>query len=155
MSLCFYKFNINFTREQRNQLLSIAKTIDFKPLFNEGNFFSTDLQQLSNAVPKWVVDMFDFSFRRVIFLYNNGNIIPHKDKGRTSVITFPLNSTNAEIVWSEKNQRLKYYTNSYLINVSEMHHVEIDYPTDRYFLQVPLNGTWDENVEYFKKIKLI
>jgi|TARA_B110000908_G_C9953947_1_gene313791 hypothetical protein len=155
MNKCYYPFNISFTDNQRNELLSIAKKIKFESIYNEGNFFSTDINQVNSNIPTWLYKMFNFSYRRIIFLFNDGNVTPHKDNGRTSVITFPLNQTDGELVWTNTNQRLKYNTNSFLINVEKTHHVEVPKTVDRYFLQLPLNNSWNYNVEYFYRKKLI
>lgn len=153
--MMFYKFGINFSDQQRSQLLEISKKLHFNSLYNEGNFFSTDIDQVNDVMPKWVYDLFHFPYRRIIFLYNKGIVTPHKDNGRSSVITFPLNYTDAKIVWTNTNKKLHYGKDSYLINVSETHHVELETPTDRYFLQLPLDGTWEQNVSYFKDKLLI
>ena len=154
----YYKFKITLNESQRIELLEVAKTISFQNLYNEGNFFSTDMDQVQSRIPHWLLNLFDFPYRRIIFLYNRGNVQPHVDNGRTSVITFPLNKTNACISWRTKDleivDSLYYGTDPYLINVSKCHSVDVQ-NVDRYFLQLPLNGSWLENVEYFRKKGLI
>jgi len=153
----YYLFKQGFNNYQREELLKIAKSIKLETNFNEGNFWSTDIEQVNNLLPEWIKNFFHFPYRRIIFLHNKGNVLKHIDTMRDCVITFPLHFIAEEVSWWKKDklvETLQYGIDPYLINTKIEHSVEKK-GNERYFLQLPLDGTWDENVKYFKENNFI
>ena len=175
MHMHYYKFNINLTSEQKQVLLDLTDKMVFTEVkYGDLGFRGNDTIDSINsitgttinnsvtgydpsAIPLWLPKLFNFHYKRIIFLKNKG-VSVHKDlPTRSSAITFPLNVTNIPTKWWKDGKvvaELYHNSNSYLTNVGEFHSVD---PCDsyRYFMQLTLDNTWDYNVEYFKNLNLI
>lgn len=165
----YYLMNSQLTDVQISELLEVQKDLTYTEYayngLKDGNEITLTKSEWS-LIPTWTRDLIpnNFDIRHIVFLKNKGNLYCHSDgrsSGRECVITYPLNVINdSPTIWyadedgTQELARLHHCGKAYLTNVYEWHGVD-PYHSYRYFLQICVNGKWEDIVTQMLDLGLI
>jgi hypothetical protein len=157
------------TLEEIDELIDIQEQLTYTQYeydgLKDGNEITITREEL-DVIPQWCYDILPdvFDIRHIVFLKNKGDVYCHSDgraSGRECVITFPLNYVeDSPTIWyadengQQEVDRLYHRGEAYLTNVYEWHGIE-PYHSYRYFMQICINGKWENIVPQMLDLGLI